>query len=71
MNLTSAGTWRQPVDELISVGPLKVSVKLPENVKFKTLQLLVSKQVIKPTFNIGRCSFEIGSVSDHEVVVIG
>ena len=71
VNLTSAGTWRQPVDELIPVGPLKVSIRLPENINFKTLQLLVSIQVIKPTFNNGWCSFEIVSVLDHEVVVIG
>ena len=71
VNLTSAGTWRQPIDELIPVGPLKMSIKLPENINFKILQLLVSKQVIKSTINNGWCSFEIGSVLDHEVVVIG
>jgi hypothetical protein len=71
VNLTSAGTWRQPVDELIPIGPLKVSIKLQINVNFDILQLLVSKQVIKSTMNNGWCSFEIGSVLDHEVVVIG
>jgi hypothetical protein len=29
VNLTSAGTWRQPVDEFIPIGPLKFSVKFP------------------------------------------
>ena len=27
VNLTSAATWRQPLDELIAIGPLKVKVK--------------------------------------------
>ena len=30
VNLTSAGSWRSPVDELIPVGPVKVRVKLPQ-----------------------------------------
>jgi len=29
VNLTSAGTWRQPVHELIAIGPLQVRLKLP------------------------------------------
>ena len=29
VNLTSSGTWRSPIDELIPIGPLKVKVKLP------------------------------------------
>ena len=33
VNLTSAGTWRQPVHELIPVGPLRAKVKLPGDVQ--------------------------------------
>src|SRR5262249_11795917 len=29
VNLPSAATWRAPIDELISIGPLQVKVKLP------------------------------------------
>lgn len=33
VNLTSAGTWCQPVDEFIPIGPVKVRVKLPEDMR--------------------------------------
>jgi hypothetical protein len=70
VNLTSAGTWRQPVDELIPVGPLKVRIRLLEDVKGKSLRLLVSDQKISFSIEKGWVSFEINSISDHEVIVI-
>jgi len=70
VNLTSAGTWRQPVDELIPVGPLTVSVKLEKGVSGKNLKLLVSGQVIPARATDGWCRFEVQSISDHEVAVI-
>lgn len=70
VNLTSAGTWRQPVDEFIPVGPLKIRVKLPVDVKGINLQLLVSGGKVTLSTTRGWCQFTVGSVSDHEVVVI-
>jgi len=70
VNLTSAGTWRQPVHELISIGPLRVRVKLPNEVKGKNLRTLVSNQKISANVSNGWCEFEIKSVLDHEVVMI-
>lgn len=70
VNLTSAATWRQPLDELISIGPLKVKVKLPKTVSGKNLKLLVSKQQISANVTDGSCLFEIKSILDHEVIVI-
>jgi len=70
VNLTSSGTWRQPVDEYIPVGPVRIKVRLPDEVKGMTLQLLVSRQTIPYTINQGWAEFTINSVTDHEVVVI-
>ncbi|MEJ7769990.1 MAG: Tat pathway signal protein, partial [Chitinophagaceae bacterium] len=70
VNLTSAATWRQPLDELISIGPLKVKVKLPASVTGRNLRTLVSKQNIAAKVANGYCQFEIKSISDHEVIVI-
>ena len=70
VNLTSAATWRQPLDELISIGPLKIKVKLPKSVSGRNLKLLVSKQQAVPTVTNGSGVFEIKSILDHEVVVI-
>jgi hypothetical protein len=70
VNLTSSGTWRQPVDELIPVGPLVVRVKLPHEVEGKTIKLLVDGKNIYPVTKNGWCNFEIRTIVDHEVGVI-
>jgi hypothetical protein len=71
VNLTNAGTWRAPVDELIPIGPINVGVRLPEDVRGATLRLLVSGQTATATVIDGWCRFELKSLLDHEVVVIG
>lgn len=70
VNLTSAGTWRAPVHELIPVGPLQVNLWLPEDVSGKTTQCLVSSSKSDVVIENGWIQFEILSVTDHEVVVI-
>jgi len=69
-NLTSAGTWRQPVDEFIPVGPLKVRIKLPDNVSGSNIRFLVSQKNVSGSVAEGWITFTINSISDHEVVVI-
>lgn len=70
VNLTSAATWRQPLDELISIGPLKVKVKLSGSVRGRSLRPLVSKGKISATVANGVAEFQIKSILDHEVIVI-
>ena len=70
LNLTSAGTWRAPVEELIPVGPLTVRVKLPEGVNARKLLLAVSGKTITPVRQNGWVQFEVPSISDHEVAVL-
>ena len=69
VNLTSAGTWRQPVHELIPVGPLTVKIRV-DGIRAKTIQALVSKEDITPENNAGWTQFRTPSVLDHEVVVL-
>jgi hypothetical protein len=71
VNLTSAATWRAPLDELISVGPLKLRVQLPAGVTARNLRLLVSGASPPIQSASGVASFEVNSVLDHEVAVIG
>lgn len=70
VNLTNAGTWRQPVDELIPVGPLRVTVQLPDGLSPTRVRFLVasSSHPIKP--RDGSVTFEVRSILDHEVVVL-
>jgi hypothetical protein len=70
VNLTNAGTWRAPVDELIRVGPLRVRVQLPAGVRGNHVQFLVSKVSAKAAVKNGWLHFDVPMVLDHEVAVI-
>jgi hypothetical protein len=69
-NLTSAGTWRQPVDEYIPVGPVKIKVKLQEDIRGKGVKLLVSGKNNPFAMENGWIRFTVDSITDHEVAVI-
>jgi hypothetical protein len=71
VNLTSAATWRAPIHELIPVGPLRVRVQLPSDVTNRKLRLLVSERRTAIAMKNGWANFELNSLLDHEVVVIG
>ncbi len=70
VNLTSAGAWRAPVDELIPIGPLKVRIKLPQGVRGANARLLVGKRAVVSGISDGWIAFELKNILDHEVVVV-
>lgn len=70
VNLTNENTWRQPLDELITIGPLKVKVKLPAGIAGHNLRRLVNPGTVVGAVSDGWCHFEIKSILDHEVIVI-
>ena len=69
-NLISEGTWRQPVNEYIPIGPLSVKIKLPKDIKGEYLNLLVSGQKISAIVKDGWSQFQINSILNHEVIVL-
>jgi hypothetical protein len=69
-NLTSAGSWRAPMDEYIPIGPLTISIKLTDDVKGEYLNLLVAGQRIPATVENGWSTFRLNSILNHEVVVL-
>ena len=71
VNLTSAATWRAPIDELIPVGPVQVSVKLPAGIAGRTAKLLVSAGSAPLRVSEGWATFTVKTILDHEVVVVG
>jgi hypothetical protein len=71
VNLTNAGTWRAPVDDLIRIGPLNVRVRLPAGIRGNRIQLLVSKRSTKAAATNGWTHFDLPAILDHEVAVIG
>jgi hypothetical protein len=71
VNLTSAGTWRAPVHELIPVGPLQVTVRLQPDVKGAgRTRSLVTGRNVPGRISDGKIHFEIPAIEDHEVIVI-
>ena len=71
VNLTSAGTWRGPDRRADSHRAAPDRVKLPDDVKGRSAQLLVSGARKPAGVREGWATFDVKSVSDHEVVVIG
>ena len=63
VNLTSAATWRAPLDEFIPVGPIKVTVNRASGTAVKLL-------VANTTALMRESKFEVPSILDHEVIVI-
>jgi hypothetical protein len=70
VNLTSAGTWRAPIDELIPIGPLHVRIKLSSGVSGRTAKRLVSLGAQTVTTRQGWADLEVKSILDHEVLVV-
>lgn len=70
VNLTNSATWRQPIHELIPLGPFKVQVKLPSDINGKSVDLLVNNSKIPSLVANRWISFEVKSILDHEVIVI-
>jgi hypothetical protein len=71
VNLTSAGTWRQPIHELIPIGPIQVRLRLPQGVKPSPARLLVASQKPSVVPEGDWVRVRLDSILDHEVLVIG
>jgi len=70
VNLTSAGTWRAPIDELIPIGPFRLRVRLSGGASGRNVRLLVARKPAAVKVAGGWAEFEIASILDHEVAVI-
>lgn len=70
VNVTSAGTWRSPIHELIPIGPLEVSVRLPQGVAGRAARQLVADKTASVSRQSGWLTFALDRVLDHEVVIV-
>jgi hypothetical protein len=70
VNITSAGTWRTPVDELIPVGPLQVRLRLPDGIDAGAAELRVAGRSVALARRGGWAEFELARLVDHELAVI-
>ena len=70
VNLTSTGTWRAPVDELIPVGPIRVAIQIPAGMRLRHAKLSVSGERVAMKINQGWVEFSMSSILDHEMIVL-
>jgi hypothetical protein len=70
VNLTSAGTWRAPVDELIPIGPLDVAIRARQGIQPGTAKLLVAGGQSSVTPDGDWIAVHLPSILDHEVIVL-
>jgi hypothetical protein len=57
------------VHELIPIGPLRVAVRLPSGLKGGVASL-VTGQAVPATVAEGWVRFEVGTIADHDVLVL-
>jgi hypothetical protein len=70
VNLTSSGTWRAPVEELIPLGPYTVRLRLPAGVRGAGARCLVAGTAAPIAVRAGWAEFPVPTIRDHEVVVV-
>lgn len=69
VNLANAASWRSPVHEITPIGPLKLHVRMTQDVVGKRSQFLVSGGTPPVAQDGPWRQVEVGSLLDHEVVV--
>jgi hypothetical protein len=70
VNLTNPMMMKGPIREFIPAPPQKVTVRLPNGRKAKTVQLLVSSLTPRVEEANGTITLTIESILDHEVIAI-
>jgi hypothetical protein len=70
VNLSGEGAWRSPVHEILPVGPLEVSVRLPSGLRPVRVELRVAERDQAFELEAGWCRFTVDRLHDHELVVI-
>ena len=70
LNLTNSATWRAPIDDLIPLGPFRVTLRRPAGGSYKDVRFLVSGQRRPLRVNGSALEFETGPILEHDVAVI-
>jgi hypothetical protein len=70
VNLTHAGNWKAPVDQLVRSGEQRVVVELPKGRRVAGARLLVDGTEAEPGTRGGQATVPVPGVLDHEVVVL-
>jgi len=67
LNLAAA---RPPIDEFVPLGPFRIRVQLPPDLRARTVDLRVSRTPTSAALQNGWLTFDLPSLTDHELAVI-
>jgi hypothetical protein len=70
VNLTGAGSWRAPMEEIIPVGPIRVSLRDPARARPRVVSWRVGGGTERVAPRDGWLHFTLPSVREHELAVI-
>jgi len=70
VNLTGAGSWRAPMEEIIPVGPLVVQLRDPVRATSRVVRWRVSARTVRIVARDGWLRLTLPLVRDHEMAVI-
>jgi hypothetical protein len=69
-NLTNSMMMKGPLREVIPVGPLRVRVRVPDDLRPAKAHLLTAGKTLQPEVAGGIWSMTVPSVDVHEVIAI-
>jgi len=69
LNGTATDTGQEIISEYFPVGPLKVTLQLPDGVKAQNLKFLVAEKEVRSQ-GTKTVEFQVDQLVDHEVIVI-
>jgi hypothetical protein len=70
VNLTNPMAMKGPYREFFPVGEQKITLRLPEELRPKAVQLLVADKTAQVQHNERELTIIVPSILDHEVVAI-
>ena len=70
VNLTNPMMMKGPIREFIPTPPQKVTIRLPQGAKPKSVHLLASGITPRVRMEAGTLTLTVASVLDHEVIAI-
>jgi hypothetical protein len=70
LNLSTANAWRAPVDEILPVGPLRITITPPAGIRPARARSLVSGVPVAVHRKGSMLEMRIPSIAEHDVLII-
>jgi hypothetical protein len=72
VNLTTVGGSRGPIDAVIPIGPIKVTLSVPPGSDWRNIRLRVGPEKgISVNFGHGKVEVMLPRLREHELIVFG